>query len=346
MHKKIRIPVCHRQKTGQNLYGLSILFHTRSLFVKWYWAVRKRIVFYVTAVMVFTFLFPSVILVYERIASGSIIMGKTKRVLYTTKDVAMRLGEGLFSYAVDIALWNTIFMADLSIPFGAYGKIFRAQVAADRFLRQWNYDTIKEAVANARRQQLLKPVKRGRRAIPEITRTGKRRLAAIIPIYDEKRVWDGRMHLITYDVPEVNHTDRDTLREMLRRLGAGKLQDSVWITPYNPVDIIRITVEKKQLAGSVIVSDMGRDGAIGEEDLASLIVRIWRLDVINDRYEEWLREYKRSDRLDQWLVTSYFTILRDDPQLPFTLLPKWWKGDRAWCLVAPKVKELYLALRP
>ena len=87
-------------------------------------------------------------------------------------------------------------------------------------------------------------------------------------------------------------------------------------------------------------------GAIGEENLASLVVRVWRLDRLNDRYEEWLREYKRSDKLDQWLVTSYLTILRDDPQLPFSLLPKWWKGDRAWRLVAPKIKEMYFALRP
>ena len=91
---------------------------------------------------------------------------------------------------------------------------------------------------------------------------------------------------------------------------------------------------------------MGKGGAIGEENLASLVVRVWRLDRLNDRYEEWLREYKRSDKLDQWLVTSYLTILRDDPQLPFSLLPKWWKGDRAWRLVAPKIKEMYFALRP
>lgn len=273
-------------------------------------------------------------------------MGKTKRLLYIAGDVAARVGEGLFSYAVDMTLWTAIYYAELSLPQSSSGQVWRAQMAADRFLHQWNYDTIKDAIANARRQKLLRPVKRGRHAIPEITEAGKRRLAAILPVYDEKRVWDGRMHLVTYDVPEVNHTHRDTLRETLRSIGAGKLQDSVWISPYNPVDTLRTTIEKKQLAGSVIVSDLGKDSSIGEEDLASLVVRVWRLDIVNDRYEEWLREYHRSDDLDQWLVTSYLAILRDDPQLPFALLPKWWKGDKAWRLVAPKVKELYLALRP
>lgn len=273
-------------------------------------------------------------------------MGKTKRLLTATSDIAKTAGEGLFSYVTDVALWTTIFMAKLSLPQSTSGQVWRAQMAADRFRNQWNYETIKAAIANARRNRLLQPVKRGRHAIPEITEMGKRRLAAIIPVYDEKRVWDGRMHIVTYDIPERKHVYRDALRDVIRQLGAGRLQDSVWITPYNPIDTLRTFIEEHHLAGTVIVSDMGKDSSIGEEDLGSLILRVWRLDRVNDRYEEWLRKYKRSDGLDQWLVTSYLTILRDDPQLPFALLPTWWKGDKAWRLVAPKLKEMYLALRP
>lgn len=273
-------------------------------------------------------------------------MKKAKRLLKATGDIAKIASEGLFSYVTDVALWMAIFMAELSLPQSASNQVWRAQVTADRFLREWNYETIKTAIANARRQWLLKPVKRGRHANPEITEAGKRKLASIVPIYDEKRVWDGRMHLITYDVPERKRHDRDALRVIIRQLGAGRLQDSVWITPYNPVDILRKTIEEHRLDGSVIVSDLGKDGTIGEEDLESLVVRVWNLDKLNDRYEHWLREYGRSDGLDQWLVTTYLSILRDDPQLPFTVLPRWWKGDKAWRLVAPKIKELYLALRP
>ncbi len=272
-------------------------------------------------------------------------MGKTKRILSIPGNVAKRVGEGLFAYTVDIALWNTIFLAELTIPQKAAGQAWRAHIAADRFLNQWNYETIKVAIAGARRRRLLKPSIRGRHAMPEITEAGRRRLAAIIPAYDQKRVWDGRMHLITYDVPESKRLDREALRDLIRTLGAERLQDSVWITPYNPVDTLRLFLRERRLSGSVIISDLGKDGAIGEEDLGSLVVRVWRLDIINDRYEEWLREYKRSDGLDQWLVTSYLSILRDDPQLPFPLLPKWWKGDHAYRLVAPRLKVLSLALR-
>ena len=273
-------------------------------------------------------------------------MKKVKRLLIKTADIITFTGEGLFSYATDVALWTTIFMAELSVPQSDSRQLWKASIAADRFLHEWNYETIKSAIANARRQRLLKSVTRGRHANPEITEEGKWRLASILPIYDEKRVWDGRMHLITYDVPESKRLDRNALRDVIRQLGAGRLQDSVWITPYDPVDTLRLCINDRHLSGSVIVSDMGKGGAIGEEDLSSLAVRVWKLDLINDRYKEWLREYKRSDVLDQWLITSYLSILRDDPQLPFILLPIWWKGDHAWRLVAPKLKELYLKMRP
>lgn len=299
---------------------------------------KASIVIGVAVAAVFTILFYWSIVVVS--------MGKTKRFLTAAVDIAKTAGVGLFSYATDVALWNAIFLAEVALPQSTSGQVWRAQVAADRFLNQWNYESMKEAIANARRRRLLKPGNRGRHAIPEITEAGRKRLATMIPIYDQKRVWDGRIHLITYDVPETKRLDREALRDVLRKIGAGLLQDSVWIAPYNPVDTLRKTIEEHQLAGSVIVSDLGKDGAIGEENLTSLVVRVWRLDKLNDRYEEWIREYKRSDGLDQWLVTSYLTILHNDPQLPFSLLPKWWSGDRAYALVAPKLKELYLALRP
>ncbi len=76
----------------------------------------------------------------------------------------------------------------------------------------------------------------------------------------------------------------------------------------------------------VIVSDMGKDGSVGEEDIRSLLVRVYELDKLNDRYKEWLEECDGGS-IDRWAVMYFLSILKDDPQLPFALLPKWWKGD-------------------
>lgn len=251
---------------------------------------------------------------------------KKKSISRVVSRAALALTEGLFSHSVDMTLWLLVYFGELSIPFHTYGKTWRAISAADRFLHQINYDVIKNAIVTAKKHGYIKSVRR--HTWPEITKEGKQRLARVIPLYDEKRRWDRRMHLVTYDIPEQQRDDRSLLREYLRRIGCGRLQDSVWMTPYNPIDILRSFIADHTLQGTIIVSDMGRDGSIGEEDIRAMVVRVYGLEALNDRYEKWLDD-AQSHELDQWSVIHFLSILKDDPQLPFFLLPPWWKGEKA-----------------
>lgn len=253
----------------------------------------------------------------------------------------LRLTEGVFSRTVDFVLWFTVFTGELGVPQSTSGQVGRAKFAADRFLEHVNYDVIKDALKHARRRGWLTSARR-RHAKTEITTAGKERLVSVLPRYDEKRTWDGRMHIVTYDIPEKRHADRKILREYLRRLGCGRLQASVWVTPYNPIDTIRAFMDEKDLTGTVIVSDMGEGSAIGEEDLQALIVRVYTLEKLEDRYEAWLDEYASRTSLDHWSVIHYLSILTDDPQLPFQLLPRWWQGIKAYGYVKRYLSKVYL----
>lgn len=255
---------------------------------------------------------------------------KRKKVSRKLSRLALRVAEGLFASAVDLTLWFIHYTAELSVPQSSVGRLYRSQASSDRFLDQVNYEVIKNALNTARKKGFITYTKR--HAWPEVTKEGKRRLANIIPSYDEKRLWDKRMHLVTYDIPEKKRNDRAILRDQLRRIGCGRLQDSVWITPYNPIDLLRSFIEDNNLSGTVVVSDLGKDGSIGEENLQSLVVRIYKLDSLNLRYEDWLEDVA-SFRFDRFAVVRYLSILRKDPQLPFELLPLWWKGDKAYRLV-------------
>ncbi len=270
-------------------------------------------------------------------------MGK-KGITKAVSRAALALTEGVFSRTVDFALWSIVYTGELSLPQSTSGQLWRAQMAADSFLNEINYDVIKNALKTAARNRWIKP--RSRNAPPEITEEGKRRLSDVLPHYDEKRAWDGRMHLVTYDIPESHKIDRELLREYLRRIGCAMLQESVWITPYNPVDLVRSFVEEKELSGTVIVSDLGKDGAVGEEDLRALLVRIYKLESLNERYEEWLKWVEDLDGMDHHALIRYLSILHDDPQLPFPLLPPWWKGDKAYALVKTQLLSVSKKLRP
>lgn len=264
-------------------------------------------------------------------------MAKKRRVTKAVSRAALALTEGLFSYSVDLTLWLMVYMGELSIPFGTYGKAWRAAGAADRFIQEINYDVIKNAIVTARRYGYLRKTT-GRKSWPEITQAGKKRLASVIPRYDEVRAWDGRLCLVTYDIPEARADDRYLLREYIKRIGCGRLQDSVWITPYNPVDLIRSFVKDWDLPGTIIVSDVGKDGSVGDEDIRALVSRVYGLEALNDRYIEWLEEV--GDDIDHWAVIKFLSILKDDPQLPFALLPPMWKGDVACRRVKPHLQNV------
>lgn len=246
------------------------------------------------------------------------------------RESILKVSEGVFGELVDIILWEIAFLGASSVNFSR--TTWQARVEADKFLEQVNFETIKNAIANARQKGFIKKANH-KRAWPEITGEGKRRLRELVPHYDEKRVWDERVYLITYDIPEEKKSSRELLRAFLRRIGCGMVQESVWLTPYNPKEVLEEFIEERNLAGNILISDIGEDGSVGEEDLKTLIARIYKLDELNDQYKEFIEKHKGKEKSDRIQATfEYLSILRKDPQLPFSLLLQDWLGEKAYRL--------------
>lgn len=245
--------------------------------------------------------------------------------------------EHIFGQSVDVTLSLLAYLTAMCvIPSQKGSASFQASIAADDFLAKVNYKSIKNALGTAWKKQYIT---RNRHAIPAITKAGKQRLQQVMPAYDEVRLWDGKLHVVTYDIPEKKHITRDVLREQLRRLGCAKMQASVWLTPYNPIDTLREFISEKSIEGTVIISDLGSGAAIGEETTEALIIRLYELEKLNDRYTEWLNSFEKRQK-DFSAVIQYLSILKDDPQLPFPLLPTWWKGDYAYQQIQPILSKM------
>lgn len=165
---------------------------------------------------------------------------------------------------------------------------------------------------------------------PKITIAGKKRLRSLLPSYDLVRRWDQKLYLIVYDIPEKKKMARETLRDYLKKIGCGMLQNSVWITPYDPREVLRKFVLGQRLVGQVLVADLSRGNRIGGESWEELLARVYDLPTLNTRYKEFLTRYSKVREPSSWMVIDFLTILKDDPQLPFVLLPKNWLGDKAY----------------
>ena len=53
-----------------------------------------------------------------------------------------------------------------------------------------------------------------------------------------KKKWDGRWRVVIFDIWEKRRNVRDQLRMELRELGFQKMQNSVWVSPYDCGDFI------------------------------------------------------------------------------------------------------------
>ena len=86
----------------------------------------------------------------------------------------------------------------------------------------------------------------------ELTSKGKERLKRRFPIF-MKGKWDGSFMIVVFDIPEKDRRARDDLREKLKELGFGQLQESVWVSPYHFEDDLKEFFEETGYLSYVFV---------------------------------------------------------------------------------------------
>lgn len=253
-----------------------------------------------------------------------------------TKDTILKISEGVFGTATDLILYQ-MFLVGASIGKGSSPKdTYKIFAEAGEALEALNYQTIRQALYRLKRRGFIATAE-GKVKEYRITKQGKERLKSLIPVYNKRRTWDKKIYLVTYDIPEQQKKDRELLRDFLKNIGCGMLQASVWLTPYNPRRMLEEFIEENKISGAIVVSDTGRDGSVGEQGPKELMAGVYPLDKLNTDYKDFIQTYKKYKRFKkdcplQKIRFHYLSILKDDPQLPFELLPHDWKGDEAYHL--------------
>lgn len=263
------------------------------------------------------------------------------------KHVSQKLleaSEGLVATVTDLVLFISILPFSMAGAYTSRDVTRRFEDVQKLIGEDLNYRTIKNIIAKLITAGLITKNPTRNSLEIAITRLGRKRLESVIPRYHETRPWDEHLYLVSYDIPAKPKRKRDLLREYLRRIGGVLLQESLWLTPYNPRDIVNDFVKEQGIGGSIIISKLGTDGAIGEEKLPDLIRRVYRLYTLNERYAEFIEKYEAQKNVLSLFAmsTDYFSILKDDPQLPFALLPDDFLGEKAYRIYQSHLKNLSL----
>ena len=122
-----------------------------------------------------------------------------------------------------------LFMAS---AMGNAVQVFRQFETSKRFKKE----QIRSSVNSLRRQRLIEYVKNKEgKTLIKITSKGQERIRDFsIDLIEIKRPkkWDGKWHLVMFDIPVRFKKSREALRYHLRDLGFYQFQKSVWVNPY------------------------------------------------------------------------------------------------------------------
>lgn len=205
-----------------------------------------------------------------------------------------------------------------------------------------NENASRQSMRRLTQRGLLAQGKQGRTTsygIPrEIVASQRLRLARAVTFGADFSDWDGQWTVVSFSIPESERDVRRVLRNGLRNMAFGDLQDGVWITPHD-----------RQAEAVELLDDLGvAEGHVMRaawrlrEGDRSAISRAFGLDDLAASYEDFLAEYE--PRLDTSrvslgprealvlrtkLTNDWLAFRLEDPELPAELLPGGWPRPRA-----------------
>ncbi len=155
--------------------------------------------------------------------------------------------------------------------------------------------------------------------------------------------WDGKFRLVLFDVPEEQRCIRDSVRNYIKKLGAGQWQRSVWVLWRSLPDEFWEKLSTKGWDRYVYVVETLN--ILGVKNNVQFAARVWDLSALNKEYasvlEAWQTGYVENqdspDRLDNLannVTAKYLDTAVKDPFLPKELLFADWLGDDARKLVS------------
>ena len=148
-----------------------------------------------------------------------------------------------------------------------------------------------------------------------------------------KYTWDGKLRILSYEIPEKKRELRDKLRRHVAGWGLGPWHRSFWLTPHPIISDLKELVGGKEEEG--FVQAFESDHVFGDKKV--LIEKVWQKELLEKKYRElfkkWhiiLSEDQTKDNKFKKVVTEYVSILKEDPGLPSALIGENWIGFEAF----------------
>jgi len=160
-----------------------------------------------------------------------------------------------------------------------------------------------------------------------------------------KNSWDGKLRIISYEIPEKKREIRDRLRREMQGWGLGPWHRSFWLTPHPVINTLKELVAQKE--EEKYIQAFEADHSFGDRDI--LIEKVWGKSTLDKSYRELFKRWHEilssgEDKTDKFkkVVTEYVGMLRQDPGLPKELVGEGWIGYEGWSIFN-EIKSILLS---
>ncbi len=202
--------------------------------------------------------------------------------------------------------------------------------------KRWKRHNFERAAKRMLKTGDIEKVITSGKPVLKLTSEGKEKWSREFPLFElSQKAWDRWWRMVAFDIPNKFKGRRTSLREKLKEFGMGKLQESLYITPYDFGLDLQEFIETHELSEYVEVFEMRHTFG---SDSQTLAWKVWQLDKLEEKYEDLMQQLEKKpkftskDKLEY--QTQFEQIILCDPLLPRELLPKDWIGF--------KVRKLFL----
>jgi phenylacetic acid degradation operon negative regulatory protein len=204
-----------------------------------------------------------------------------------------------------------------------------AKIFKEVYKDDYSLGSIHKEMSLLKTKGLIEYQKRYRKPLPILTRKGQLAIASHLP-FKKYGHWDGKWRLVCFEIPEREKELRHLLRQRLLKLGFGKLQDSVYLSPYP------LFAPIKRFAGDYGAVPYIKMLEIAKiEDEKETVEEVWEIKKIAERYHDFIQNAAKMKKgfWPLWakkLERDFAQIYQDDPHLPEEFLHQNWPGERAY----------------
>lgn len=158
---------------------------------------------------------------------------------------------------IRMALLASVAVSGTILVAAAAPKIFGALESVPAIKRARLKYQAKTVLGRLAVQGLVTFEQHGGKKFARITDAGRNMLAieeqkANLSLEKRKRKWDRRWRVIIFDIPERRRKTRDQLRKTMKDLSFVRLQDSVWVFPFDCEDFVALLKADLRIGAAVL----------------------------------------------------------------------------------------------